>query len=193
MLTFDVAIGGILSQLGVVSFLSEADECLVLTRDAIEVVPLVMFWTPLWTVLTKSRPLSSGSLLCLAMKNIPQRMSNISWNVGRRTSETNISVVEYKRWKQKTFLDGIWLGCSWWIHQHSRYSTKCINTIYTHVSCGQKDRRAIVSVSGKARPQHIYAIIPPTHHWRDQTNKAYCDSTNSSIAARPRGNPWRCL
>lgn len=43
MLTFDVAIGGILSQLGVVSFLSEADECLVLTRDAIEVVPLVMF------------------------------------------------------------------------------------------------------------------------------------------------------
>lgn len=78
MLTFEVVVGGI-SELSAVTFLSETVEspkpCLALTRDVIEVAPLTAFCAPFCTAFTKFRPLSSGSLLSLAMKNNPHSMS----------------------------------------------------------------------------------------------------------------------
>lgn len=83
MLTFEVVVGGIF-QVSAITFPSETVEspklCLALTRDVIEVAPLTTFCAPFCTAFTKSRLLSSGSLLSLAMKNIPHNMSISSSN-----------------------------------------------------------------------------------------------------------------
>lgn len=83
MLTSDVVTEGT-SHTGSVSFPSEGVGSpaprLALTRDAIEVAPLTTFCAPVLTVFTRFRPLSSGSPLLIAMKNIPQMTSSISRN-----------------------------------------------------------------------------------------------------------------
>lgn len=84
--------------MGITSSLSEGGDSLkprlVLTREAIEPAPLTTFCAPVLTVFTKFRPLSSGSPLFIAMKNIPQRTSNISRNVNKGTNGIDVSPAE---------------------------------------------------------------------------------------------------